>query len=449
MKNIDILAIEESDLAFKSYRIVTYLSILAFIIFAAFATLSIKKYVNNTLSITLIEPEISASSLIEEETTEESSVVMVIKSGDTISSILNKQKLSSSEFSQIMKILKDNSLASSLQIGQKIIFDYEPIIIENDKEDLVSQVRSLNKITLLINNINSLEIIKVDDSFILKNTSVPLNKNLTKLSAVINSSLTNTLKSLKIPTNNVIEIIDSYKHQVDFQRQIKPGDKINIVVEKFTDKNDTFMKYGKIIHASLILSGKEYNIYRYSTKNNDQVFFSEDGTSMKRSLLKTPLNIIRISSHYGNRKDPFLGYTKMHKGVDFSAPEGTPINAAGNGTITELGWRSGYGNVVHIKHSPTLTTVYAHASRFAKNLKVGNLVKQGQVVAYVGKTGKATSAHLHYEVKIDGKHINPMSVKTTPGFQLAGEQLSKFVKLKSQLKAISADNKNIKVAETK
>ncbi|MGI4775942.1 MAG: peptidoglycan DD-metalloendopeptidase family protein, partial [Janthinobacterium lividum] len=326
--------------------------------------------------------------------------------------------------------------------------DYELNILESENEDLASQTRSLNKITLAIDKINSLEIIKENNFFTSRSTSIPLEMKLVKLSAVINSNLTSALKSLKIPTNSVIEIVDSYKHQVDFQRQIQPGDTIKIVAEKFVDKNGKFMQHGKIMHASLVLSGKEYNIYRYSFEDSkNQIFFSENGTSMKRSLLRTPLNVIRISSHYGDRKDPFLGYTKMHKGVDFSAPEGTPINAAGNGTITELGWRSGYGNIVHVKHSPTLTTIYAHASRFAKNLKVGSFVKQGQVIAYVGKTGRAKGAHLHYEIKIDGKHVNPMSIKTTAGLQLVGNQLAKFEKLKKQLKAISVENRNIEIAK--
>ena len=162
-------------------------------------------------------------------------------------------------------------------------------------------------------------------------------------------------------------------------------------------------------------------------------YFSEDGKSVKRNLLRTPIGVARISSHFGNRKHPILGYTKMHKGVDFFAPKGTPIYAAGNGVITDLGWRSGFGNYVQIRHSSTLATAYGHANAFAKGLTRGSTVKQGQIIAYVGQTGRATGPHLHYEVKINGKQVNPLSIKTSPGIELSGKKLQDFSTFKKKI----------------
>jgi len=167
-------------------------------------------------------------------------------------------------------------------------------------------------------------------------------------------------------------------------------------------------------------------------------FFSEDGKSIKRSLLRTPVKIVRVSSHFGFRKQhPIHGFSAMHMGVDFAAAKGTPIYAAGDGIVTEIGWRSGYGRCLQIKHSPTLSTFYAHASKFATHLKKGARIKQGQVIAYVGTTGNTTGPHLHYEVKVGGKRVNPMSIKTTPDVGLAGKNLAKFQVHQRKIKQLS------------
>ena len=351
-----------------------------------------------------------------------------------------EQKLPKNDIMQIAKLAKEENIESSLKIGQKIIFDYEIKILENDNEDLASETRVLNKVTIVIDKLKSLEIIRENDNFSAKNTTIALKKLLAKSSVVINSNFMSALRSLGLSSNSIIELINSYSYQIDFQRQIKSGDTATVITEKFVTEDGKFSHHGKVLYVSLSLSGKEYNIYRYShdTSPNNQNFFSEDGKSAKRSLLRTPVKLVRVSSHYGNRKHPTLGYTKMHKGVDFAAPTGTPIYAAGNGVITEMGWKSGYGKFIQIKHSQNLSTAYAHASNFAKNLKVGSIVKQSQIIAYVGSTGRTTGAHLHYEVKISGKNVNPMLVKTTPGIELTGKQLAKFKQFKDTIKSLNA-----------
>ncbi|MFU7501922.1 MAG: peptidoglycan DD-metalloendopeptidase family protein [Candidatus Tisiphia sp.] len=421
----------------------SYFSIFIFMGFATFVSLSINKFVSDTMSMTIAEPEILESS---EELSNEISQIITVKKGDTLKAILLHQQIPNKEITRIIKIAKDKNIESSLKIGQQLVFDYEIKIIEQDDEDLAAESRTLNKLTIAYDKVKSLEIIREGEDFLARDVTKVFNKLLTKSSVVINSNFMSALKSLGLSSNSIIEMINSYSYQIDFQRQIKSGDTVTVITEKFVTEDGKFSHHGKVLYVSLNLSGKEYNIFRYSPNNaqNNHDFFSEDGKSVKRSLLRTPVKLARVSSHYGNRHHPNLGYTKMHKGVDFAAPTGTPIYAAGNGVITEIGWKSGYGKFIQIKHSQNLSTAYAHASNFSKNLKLGSIVKQGQVIAYVGSTGRTTGPHLHYEVKIGGKNINPMHVKSTPGIELAGKQLAKFKQFKSNVRSLSneLDNKS-------
>ncbi|MDR0329385.1 MAG: peptidoglycan DD-metalloendopeptidase family protein [Rickettsia sp.] len=443
MQSIIRLILTNPQIKSKFRVIFSYFSIFLFMGFATFVSLSINKFVSDTMSMTIAEPEILESS---EELSNEISQIITVKKGDTLKAILLRQQIPNNEINQIVKLIKDKNIESSLKIGQQLVFDYEINITEQDDEDLASESRILNKITIAYDNVKSLEIIREEESFYAKDVTKVLNKLITKSSVVINSSFMSALKSLGLSSNSIIELINSYSYQIDFQRQIKNGDTVTVITEKFVTKEGKFSHHGKVLYVSLNLSGKEYNIFRYSLDNtsNNHDFFSEDGKSVKRSLLRTPVKLVRVSSHYGNRHHPTLGYTKMHKGVDFAAPTGTPIYAAGNGVITEIGWKSGYGKFIQIKHSQNLSTAYAHASNFAKNLKPGSIVKQGQVIAYVGSTGRTTGPHLHYEVKIGGKNINPMHVKSTPGIELAGKQLAKFKQFKSNVRSLSSelDNKS-------
>ncbi len=418
----------------------TYLSIPLFIVLATVASFSVKQYVRETMSITLaditLSDRINEQQNSEEETAEESSVTILVKKGDTLKAILTNQAIATNDVAQIVKIAEELKISSSLQIGQEITFDYDINITEEDDKDLASESKTLTGLTLHLSKQKAVEIIKENGAFIAKTTTIPLNKLISRSSIIIESNFIASLKKLGLASNSIVELTNAYSHQIDFQRQIQSGDTITVITEKFLGKDGKFSHHGKILYASLNLSGTEYNIYRYSMNNSNHSFFSEDGKGVKRSLLRTPVNLVRVSSHYGNRKHPTLGFTKMHKGVDFAAPVGTPIYAAGDGVVTEASCKSGYGRLVKIKHSSTLSTIYAHASKFASNLKIGSRVKQGQVIAYVGQTGRTTGPHLHYEVKIDGKNVNPMSIKTTPSIGLSGQELAKFKAFKKQLKAL-------------
>lgn len=411
-------------------KAISYCLGILFLCFMSFTYISVNQFISNTLSIDLsgyagTEYEGDAPTAISSIT---------IQNGDTLSKVLSNQNISPDEAYKIINSIKTSNITYIPKQGQKITFHYDTIITEDNQNDLTSETRNISFIDIKIDNIHHIEISRESDNFIAKDFFVPLVKKIKKTTATITNSFMTTAKSMGVSTNNVLEIINAYSYQIDFQRQIKSGDTVTLVTEQFFTEDGKFSHSGQVIFASMNLSGKDYNIYKYAP-NSDEAsqYFSEDGSSVKRNLLKTPMNVARISSHFGNRKHPIQGYTKMHRGVDFSAPVGTPIYSAGDGVITELGWKSGYGKFVLVKHSSTLSTAYAHASRFAKNLKIGSKIKQGQVIAYVGTTGNSTGPHLHYEVRINGKQVNPTSIKGTPGTHLTGAHRTKFEKFKHDL----------------
>lgn len=359
-----------------------------------------------------------------------------IKKGDTLGAILRKQDLPNLDIRNLIKLATDQKITSQLKIGQKLVFEYSIQLSEKEDSDLNEESYSLDRMIFVKDKVHSIEFVRQDDKFIAHNIKAPLKKLITQYNTTISSSLIASLKKAGMSTNSIVHLINAYSHQIDFQRQIRSGDKITVITEKFVTENNEFSHHGKILYANLNSQKTDYNIYRFSPsgKKEDLQFFSEDGQSIKSTLLRTPVKVARISSHYGYRKKhPVLGYGRMHKGVDFAASIGTPIYASGNGTISFIGWKSGYGRFILIRHDKTLSTAYAHASKFAKGLKKGSRVKQGDIIAFVGKSGRVTGPHLHYEVRINGKQVNPMKFKSKPGIKLTGAKLTNFNKHKEKI----------------
>ena len=323
-----------------------------------------------------------------------------------------------SKLKQQNKKLKNNS---------KVVLDLVP---SKDKEGFFN-ISALSAYSP--DNASHIKIVKNAQDFVVEEIIIQLAKSIIKIKAPINGSLFSSLKNLGMPLNTVHELISAYSHQIDFQRQVKNGDFIEFLIEKYTTEKDDFSHYGNILLAKLNLSNQVYDLYRYSGSGSSSGYFSQDGKSFRRNLLKTPVKAARISSHFGNRVHPILGYTKMHKGIDFAAPKGTPICSAGDGVITEVGTKGGYGNYIKVKHSSSLSTLYAHLLKVHKEIKVGSKIKQGSVIAYVGSTGSSTGPHLHYEVHIAGRPVNPLSIKTLPDSKLTGEHLNKFISARRQL----------------
>ncbi len=365
---------------------------------------------------------------------------ITVKKGDTLGTVLRNQGLPKEDIQKLIKLAKSEKFTSNLTLGQVFSFSYGTKFVKMEKSELNRKKLILNKMSLQLGKIKLIEFIRNDGKFEAHHITPPLKKLVTKYETTIDSSIIASFKSTGMSTNNIISLINAYSHQVDFQRQIQPGDKITIVTEKFVTSKNKFSHHGKILYASLQTRGKKYSIYSYSHdgKKSSIQFFSENGSSIKSNLLRTPVNIVRISGNFGYRKKhPVLGYAAMHKGVDFATSIGTPIYAAGDGTVQFIDWKGGYGKFLLINHNDHLSTAYAHASRFSKKLKKGSKVKQGDVIAYVGKSGRVTGPHLHYEVRINGKQVNPMKFKSIPGIKLTGFKLAKFKKYKEQILSLN------------
>lgn len=414
------------------------------LILLALLLLAINLHINN-MSFSLLNQKL----VIEEEVSESTTSTVVIQKGDTLSNILKKENINSDDIQKITKIAESENL-TLLKIGKTITFEYTINLIEKDGEELAIEQKVLNMLSFEIDNIKSIDIIKSENDFSAQVNSVPLTKLITKYETTVDSNVISSLKKSGLSSNSIISLINTYSHQIDFQRQIHPGDKITVITEKFVTPDSKLSHYGEIIYSSIQSQGNEYTIYRYSPtgKKEQYEFFSEDGKSTKSTLLKTPIKVVRISSTFGYRdKHPVHGYGAMHEGVDFAAPVGTPIYSAGSGTVEFIGWASGYGRIVVIKHNNSLSTAYAHASKFANGLKKGSSVRQGDTIAFVGTSGNVTGAHLHYEVRENGKKINPANFKSTPSIQLTGMELAKFNKFKNQISRLESKlDGNIEIA---
>ncbi len=414
-------------------RFSLFISLIVFICVIVFAG----EYINNFFPNDLFK---NLNLTEEESATNEATIKEVtISKGDTIGAILRKQDLPNLDIRALIKVATNKKITSQLKIGQKLVFEYNIQLIEKEDSDLNEEALVLDRMIFVKDKINSIEFVRQEDKFIAHNIKAPLKKLITQYNATIDSSLITSLKKAGMSTTSIMNLINAYSHQIDFQRQIRAGDKISVISEKFVTENDEFSHHGKILYSNLNSRGSEYTIYRFSPsgKKEDLQFFSEDGQSIKSTLLRTPVKVARISSHYGYRKKhPVLGYGAMHKGVDFAASIGTPIYASGSGTVSFIGWKSGYGRFILIKHDRTLSTAYAHSSKFAKGLKKGSRVKQGDIIAFVGKSGRVTGPHLHYEVRINDKQVNPMKFKSKPGIKLTGAKLTNFKKYKNQIQEL-------------
>lgn len=257
-----------------------------------------------------------------------------------------------------------------------------------------------------------------------------LEREVVEASGTIDSSLFVDASAAGIPPRVLAELIRIYSFDVDFQRDIWQGDKFELMYEQFRDENGDIVHQGDIRYAKLTLRNTEIPLYQYTTTAGNLDYFNAKGNSVRKTLMRTPIDGARLSSRFGKRKHPILGYTRMHAGVDFAAPRGTPIYAAGNGTIVKAGRNGAYGKYIRVRHNGTYQTAYAHLSKFARRTRNGARVKQGQIIGYVGTTGRSTGPHLHYEVLRNGRQINPRSVRIPSGEKLKGAELKKFTALR-------------------
>ena len=339
----------------------------------------------------------------------------IIKNNDTVEKILKKFKIREKDIQNIALQLKKKKL-SNIYSGRKLSLILKKL--ENGNNTVVNLIYP-------ISNTSSLEIRKSQNNFIVKENILQLYKKEVVVKNIIKNNLYNAAVETGVEPNIIIEFARVFGFEVDFQRDIRKGDWFEIFYEKFEDENNRVRDTGKIIYASMYVNGEEINLYNFKY-NNEEEYYDIKGKSITKSLMKTPINGARLSSSYGMRKHPILGYNKMHRGTDFAAPSGTPIMASGSGTVTRARWCGGGGNCVKIKHNSTYETVYAHMKAFAKGVREGKKVKQGQIIGYVGSTGLSTGPHLHYEVIVNGKKVNSQRLKLPSGKTLKGEERQQF-----------------------
>ncbi|HRJ62667.1 MAG TPA: M23 family metallopeptidase [Azospirillaceae bacterium] len=265
-----------------------------------------------------------------------------------------------------------------------------------------------------------------DEDFATSQQEAKLESRDVATSGVIKSSLIAAGKAAGAPYSALMAMINVFGHEVDFQRDIQPGDRFELLYEQRVDQHGRSVGGGRLLYGALELSGRRLAVYRFAPHDERADFFDHEGQSVRRALLATPIDGARLTSGFGMRRHPILGYSKMHAGVDFGAPSGTPIYAAGSGVVEEVGAKGAYGNYIRIRHNSDTATAYAHLSRYAKGLSRGARVDQGDVIGYVGSTGRSTGPHLHYEVLQNGKQINPRSLKTPTGERLSGRALAAF-----------------------
>ena len=341
----------------------------------------------------------------------------ISKSGDTYEDIVENLEINKKEKKNLLKTISNQKSLKVLRINQKFTFKFDNL---SEQKIIEFKIETDKKNEIVFNKIEN------ENKFVSKKIKKNFIKKLVYKETIITSSLYNSAVNLGIKPNIIIEFARLYGFQVDFQRDVWKNDSFQIIYEEFVNDENKIVDTGEIIFANLNLQDTDIQLYKYEYEKGKIDYFDENGKSIRKTLMKTPINGARLSSSYGKRKHPILGYTKMHLGTDFAAPTGTPIMASGDGKVTKAGWCGGGGNCVKIKHNSVYQTIYAHMSKFGRGIKKGVRVKQGQIIGYVGSTGLSTGPHLHYEVVENGKKINSQKLKLPSGKILKGNQRKDF-----------------------
>jgi len=362
--------------------------------------------------------------------------IIKVVAGDSLQKILLKEKIPKVEVNRIYQKTKGIVDLTKIRQGQTITVIFR---IKQNKP-------SISRITFQVDELSTAYIYysnKKDDYEVRLNQ-----KNLEKVNflakGVIVNSLFASAQKINVDAEVIVEFARIFGFEIDFQRDIRKNDEFQIFYERFEDDEGENFKNGNILFAYLKNSGREIKLYRYKDSKNNIGYFTPDGKSIEKALMKTPINGARLSSGYGMRKHPILGYNKLHQGTDFAARRGTPVMASGSGTVERASWFGAYGKYVRIRHNSTYKTAYAHLSKFGRNIKAGRKVRQGQIIGYVGSTGRSTGPHLHYEVLVNNKRINSQRLKLPSGKKLSKNEMENFNLEKQridQLAEISKTNK--------
>lgn len=347
-----------------------------------------------------------------------------VEAGDTLMTLLTGAGLSRGEAYDAVETLRPLFNPRDLRVGQEISLRLLPEGDSASPED-APRLAELDFDTDVDRRIRLTR--GEDGRLTAREERTELTLALARVTGAIDDSLFASAARAGLPDSVTTELIRMFSYDVDFQRDIHPGDQFDVLVERHQDPDGRTLKWGDILFARLTLQDGSLPIYRHAPSDDGiPDFFNPKGESVRKALLRTPIDGARISSGFGMRRHPVLGYSKMHKGIDFAAPTGTPILAAGDGVVDKIGRAGAYGNYIRLRHDGKYSTAYAHMSRFARGLKPGSRVRQGQTIGYVGTTGRSTGPHLHYEILTAGKQVNPQGVKFQTGRRLTGKELAAF-----------------------
>lgn len=368
---------------------------------------------------------------------------VVLEKGSNLMATLTATGLERTTAFNAIEALRDVYNPRKLRAGQEFDLVYAA---DNEKDNELLDLLSFRPDPETIVSVS-----RTEEGYSASSDKIELTTSRNVASGTIEQSLFLAAERNGVPLPVLMDMIELYSYEVDFQRDIQPGDRFEVMYQEFTNDAGERVRYGDVLYASMTLSGHEVRLYSYVDSNGEKDFYNQKGESYRRALMRTPINGARLSSGFGKRKHPILGYTKMHKGIDFAAPVGTPIFAAGNGTIAKIGRNGGYGNYIRIRHNDSYDTAYAHMKGFAKGLKQGSRVKQGDIIGYVGTTGRSTGPHLHYEILKNNTQVNPIRVKMPSGKKLKGKELETFLaeaeNLREQYAELSLDNRRVASAE--
>ena len=352
-----------------------------------------------------------------------------IKSGDSIQRILLKEGIPQSEINKIYsKIIKKYDLRK-IQEGQAITIVFD----SNNK-------KNISRLSFALDNLSTAHLYANQDDYDIKIIKKNLEKKNFLAKGVITNSLYNSASKAGVDPEIIIEFARIFGFEIDFQRDIRENDEYKIFYERYEDDEGEVHNNGNVLFAYMKNDGKEISLYRYTDKNKVTGYYTSDGKSIERALMKTPINGARLSSTFGMRRHPILGYNKLHQGTDFAAPTGTPIMASGSGVVERASWFGAYGKFIMIRHNSTYKTAYAHLSGFAKGVRSGSRVQQGQVIGYVGSTGRSTGPHLHYEVLVNGKRVNSQKLNLPSGKNLVGAEKEDFENIKKNIDKLLVQN---------
>ncbi len=371
------------------------------------------------------------SFFVNKNSKEQNKKIIKVKSGESLQKILLNEGIAQSEINKIYSKITKKIDLKKIQQGQDIT-----IILEKNNNQI-----KISRISFQTNQLSTAYILANENDYDFKIVKKNLEKVNFLAKGTIQNSLYSSAKKIGIDADIIIEFARIFGFEIDFQRDIRANDEFKIFYERYEDDDGEAQKNGNIIFAYMKNNGKEITLYRYKDEKNIVGYYTPDGKSIEKALMKTPINGARLSSVFGFRKHPILGYNKLHQGTDFAAPRGTPVMASGSGTIERASWYGAYGKYVSIRHNSTYKTAYAHLSAFGKNIRAGSRVQQGQIIGYVGSTGRSTGPHLHYEVLVNNKRVNSQRLNLPSGRSLTKKELDDF---KKEIKIIDELAKNSK-----